>query len=104
METKNVNEALMRNAAILSQHSEREDEMMPGEAAQLPQVDQVKEIVRLAKSIIFTDYFYRRQPEEQIRQYAQGPRVRQLAGQTQLHLLILQIRGYELERSGIVGE
>ncbi len=42
--------------------------------------------------------------EEQIRQYAQGPRVKQLVGQTQLHLLILQIRGYELERLGIVGE
>ena len=40
--------------------------------------------------------------EEQIRQYAQGTRVRQLVGQTQLHLLILQIRGYELERLGNV--
>ena len=42
--------------------------------------------------------------ETQIRQYAEGPRVKQLVGQTQLHLLILQIRGYELERLGIVGE
>ncbi len=40
--------------------------------------------------------------EEQIRRYAEGPRVKQLAGQTQLHLLILQIKGYELERLGIV--
>jgi len=40
--------------------------------------------------------------EEQIRQYAEGPRVKQLVGATQLHLLILQIRGYELERLGIV--
>ena len=38
--------------------------------------------------------------EEQIRQYAQGSRVRQLAGNTQMHLLILQIRGYETERMG----
>ena len=42
--------------------------------------------------------------EEQIRRYAEGPKVKQLVGKTQLHLLILQIRGYELERLGIVGE
>ena len=40
--------------------------------------------------------------EDQIRGYAASPRVRQLAGGTQLHLLILQIRGYELERYGNV--
>ena len=40
--------------------------------------------------------------EEQIRQYAQGLRVSQLIGDTKLHLLILQIRGYELERLGKV--
>ena len=40
--------------------------------------------------------------ENQIRGYAASPRVRQLAGGTQLHLLILQIRGYELERYGNV--
>ena len=40
--------------------------------------------------------------EEQIRHYAQGPRVRQLIGDTELHLLILQIRGYALERLGKV--
>ena len=38
--------------------------------------------------------------EEQIRSYAQSPRVQQLKGHTSLHLLILQIRGYELERLG----
>ena len=40
--------------------------------------------------------------EEQIRSYAQSPRVQQLKGHTELHLLILQIRGYELERLGRV--
>ena len=45
-----------------------------------------------------------KEAEEQIRGYAEGPRVKQMVGKTQLHLLILQIRGYELERSGIVGE
>ena len=40
--------------------------------------------------------------EEQIRRYAQGPRVRQLIGDTPLHLLILQFRGYDMERMGEV--
>ena len=39
---------------------------------------------------------------EQIRRYAEGPRVRQLIGDTPLHLLILQFRGYDLERMGDV--
>ena len=75
---KTINETLLRNAVLLSRHSEREDAMMPGEDAPLPQVEQVEEIVRLAKSIIFTDYFYRRQPEEQIRQYYIGVALEQL--------------------------
>ena len=41
--------------------------------------------------------------EEQIRRYAEGPRVRQLIGDTPLHLLILQFRGYDLERMGEAG-
>ena len=40
--------------------------------------------------------------EEQIRNYAKSPRVSELASPTALHLLILQIRGYELERLGKV--
>ena len=40
--------------------------------------------------------------EEQIRGYAASPRVRQLAGNTEIHLLILQIRGCEMERYGKV--
>lgn len=38
------------------------------------------------------------QAEEQIRQYAQSERVKYLAGDTQLHLLIMQIQGYETIR------
>jgi len=36
--------------------------------------------------------------EDQIRIYAEAPRVRQLTAGTELHLIILQIRGYETER------
>ena len=35
---------------------------------------------------------------EQIRKYAAAPRVRQLIQHTQLHCIILQFRGWELER------
>ena len=42
------------------------------------------------------------QAEQQLRQYAQGPRVQQMLRGTQLHLLILQIRGYKLEKLGKV--
>ena len=35
---------------------------------------------------------------EQIRQYAQGCRVSYYVGDTQLHLLIMQIKGYETIR------
>jgi hypothetical protein len=41
--------------------------------------------------------------EEQTRRYAEGARVRQLIGDTPLHLLILQFRGYDLERMGEAG-
>ena len=41
--------------------------------------------------------------EGQIRRYAEGPRVRQLIGDTSLHLLILQFRGCDVERTGRVG-
>ena len=40
--------------------------------------------------------------EEQIRRYAEGPRVRQFIGDTPLHLFILQFRGYDMERMGEV--
>ena len=42
------------------------------------------------------------QAEAQIHQYAQGERVKLLVGDTQLHLLIMQIKGYETVRMGEV--
>ena len=42
------------------------------------------------------------QAEAQIHQYAQGERVKLLVGDTQLHLLIMQIKGYETIRMGEV--
>lgn len=69
---KNVNEVLLRNVPLLSQQDEKEEAMMPAGSAPLPSVEEVRHIVSLAKSIIFTDYFYKRQPEQQIRSYYIG--------------------------------
>ena len=72
MEQKRINEVLLRNVARLSKLDEKEEAMMPAGSAPLPSVEEVRRIVSLAKSIIFTDYFYKRQPEELIRQHYIG--------------------------------
>ena len=72
MEQKQINEVLLRNVALLSKLDEKEASMMPTGLAPLPDVEEVKRIVNVAQRIIFTDYFYKRQPEEQIRQHYIG--------------------------------
>ena len=79
MDKKNLNETLRRNVALLSKQSEREVSMMPAVVAPLPSVEKVKEIVKLVKSIIFPDYFNKRQPDEGIRSYFIGVHMEQLA-------------------------
>ena len=76
--SQNVNEVLLRNVALLSQQDEKEEAMMPAGSAPLPSVEEVRHIVSLVKSIIFTDYFYKRQPEEQIRSYYIGVNMEEL--------------------------
>ena len=78
MDKKNVNEILQRNVAVLSRQTEREVGMMPATEAPLPDVEAVKRIVQLVKSIIFTDYFYKRQPDEQMRAYYIGVSMEEL--------------------------
>ena len=51
----NVNDVLLRNVALLSQQDKKEVEMMPAGTAPLPSVEEVRRIVSLIKSIIFTD-------------------------------------------------
>jgi serine O-acetyltransferase len=72
MEKSRVNEVLLRNVQLLSKQSEREMEMMPAGSAPLPSVEEVKRLVGVIKSIIFTDYLYKRQPEEQMRSHYIG--------------------------------
>ena len=72
MEQKQINEVLLRNVALLSKLDEKEASMMPTGSAPLPDVEEVKRIVNVAQRIIFTDYFYKRQPEELIRQHYIG--------------------------------
>ena len=86
MDKNSINDTLRRNVALLSKQTEKEVGMMPAVEAPLPSVEQVKEIVRLAKTIIFPDYFNKRQPDETIRSYYIGVHLEELQ-----RLLIKQI-------------
>ena len=74
----NSKDILLRNVALLSKLTEQEVGMMPATEAPLPSVEQVKEIVRLVKSIIFPDYMGKRQPDEAIRSYYIGVHMEEL--------------------------
>lgn len=80
MNQKQINEVLLRNVAILSKLNKDEEAMMPKGHAALPSVDEVLSMVRLARNIIFTDYFYRRQPDEQLRSHYVGVTLEDLYG------------------------
>ena len=73
------NEILLKNVALLSKLTQQEVSMMPATEAPLPSVEQVKQIVTLVKSIIFPDYFNKRQPDETIRSYNIGVHMEELA-------------------------
>ena len=73
-----MNEVLLRNVKQLSMLSEREVEMMPAGSAPLPSVEEVKRIVTLCKSILFTDYFCKRQTEDRVRSYYIGVSMEEL--------------------------
>ena len=81
-----TNEVLLKNVHLLSRLTEQEVSMMPAVQAPLPSVEQVKEVVRLVKTIIFPDYFNKRQPDETIRSYYIGVHMEELC-----RLLIKQI-------------
>jgi serine O-acetyltransferase len=66
------NDVLLRNVERLSRQSDREKAMMPAGTALLPSVEEVRRIVSLCKDIIFTDYFHKRQSDEQLRSYHIG--------------------------------
>ena len=84
--SKNANEVLLRNVAILSKHSEKEDGFMPAGEALLPSVESVRKIVGLIKNIIFTDYFHKRQPDEEIRRYYIGVNMEELLEELQTQI------------------
>lgn len=78
MGKKDINEILQRNVAIMASHTEKEDGMMPATGAPLPSVLEVKRIVQLVKTIIFTDYFHKRQADERMRSYIIGVNMEEL--------------------------
>ncbi len=81
-----TNEILLKNVRLLSRLTEQEVRMMPAVEAPLPSVEQVEQIVALVKSIIFPDYFNKRQPDETIRSYNIGVHMEELQ-----RLLVKQI-------------
>ena len=83
---KEVNKILLKNVHQLSRMTEQEVSMMPAVEAPLPSVEMVEQIVTLVKSIIFPDYFNKRQSDEDIRSYYIGVNMEEL-----LQLLIKQI-------------
>ena len=76
----------MHNVNLLSRLTEQEMKTMPQTQAPLPSVEQVKQIICLVKSIIFPDYFNKRQGNETIRSYYIGVHMEEL-----LKLLTKQI-------------
>ena len=86
MDKRETNDVLRRNVELLSKIGKKEAGMMPAVEAPLPSVEQVKQIVTLVKSIIFPDYFHKRQPDEAIRSYYIGVHMEELTT-----LLIKQI-------------
>jgi serine O-acetyltransferase len=80
MEQNRLIEVLQRNVAELSKLSQRERDMMPAGSAPMPSVYEVKQIVSLCKDIIFTDYFHKRQSDEQQRSYHIGVSMEELYG------------------------
>ena len=85
MDNKTI-DILERNVRLLSRQTEQETSMMPQTEAPLPSVEQVRNIVSLVKSIIFPDYFNKRQCHETIRSHNIGVHMEEL-----LQTLIKQI-------------
>jgi len=78
MDQQQVNEVLLRNVAKLAQQTKQETDMMPEGSAPMPSVEEVRQIVSLVKDIIFTDYFHKRQTNEQVRSYYIGVSMEEL--------------------------
>jgi serine O-acetyltransferase len=78
MEHQQVNEVLLRNVAKLARQTKQETDMMPEGSAPMPSVDEVRQIVSLVKDVIFTDYFHKRQTDEQVRSYYIGVSMEEL--------------------------
>ena len=77
-EQSHINEVLRKGVEQLSRQTEKELAMMPAGTAPLPSVEEVRRIVSLSKDIIFTDYFHKRQSDEQRRAYHIGVAMEEL--------------------------
>lgn len=78
MEQERIDEVLLRNVDKLSRLSNIEEKMMPQGSAPLPSVDEVRKIVSMIKSIIFTDYLHKRQVNSRVRSFYIGVSMEEL--------------------------
>ena len=78
MDRESINKVLQRNVKALAKHSDEELRMTPATEAQLPSVVDVRRIVELAKCIIFTDYFHKREVDAKMRSYVIGVKMEEL--------------------------
>jgi serine O-acetyltransferase len=86
-----INETLHQAVGQLSFHTADEDRMLPAGQAPLPSVDSIRRIVELVRQALFSDFFYRRQPRQELRAYYIGECVEELYS-----LLRVQVaRGYQ---------
>jgi serine O-acetyltransferase len=86
-----INEILQEAVGALSHHTPEEDNMLPEGQAPLPSVESVTRIVELVRQSLFSDFFYRRQPRQELRAYYIGECVEELYS-----LLRVQVaRGYQ---------
>lgn len=67
-----VQEALLRNVAMLSMPLPQERELTRTIRGRMPSVDELRRVVDLAKAILFPDFFDPRQADESLRQYFVG--------------------------------
>ena len=78
MKQKQIDEVLLRNTNLLSKRTKEEELMIPAGSAPLPSVEEVRQIVSVIKNIIFTDYFHKRQNDDQIRSFHIGVSMEEL--------------------------
>jgi len=67
-----ASDILTRVIALLSTRTEAEREALPDSGSQLPSTDDIREIMRCVKLIVFPDFFARKRDDDSLRSYHIG--------------------------------